>query len=305
MNKPAYWATSKIFINGKCQERLMIVFKTPPCQKAVEAEKCFICGFEAHSCGVKDYNIAFQFKFFQDLIKKKKIEHIDILSSGSILDSKQIDYEQVLELIKAIRNMNQIKSVLIEGRVEHCQLNKIKEIKKILDNIDLEYGIGLESWSNYVRNAILKKDLKLKDYRECLKKLTRIDVGVCTYVLIGVPKLSLMSSLEETKNSIIKIIDLYKKYDCKGRMALFPVFISPATLLEDLYNQGKYKLITFTDIIKVLSEIHLKKIDFKKYPIFIGLDDEGISVGRYVFPRDKKEERILKLIRRFNCTQEL
>jgi radical SAM enzyme (TIGR01210 family) len=304
MEKPAYWTTNKIFINGECQKRLMIVFKTPPCRKVAETEKCFICGFEVHSRGVKDFNIVSQFKFLQDLIVKKNIEHIDILSSGSILDSKQINYEQVLKLIKEIKKINHIKSVLIEGRIEYCYFNKIKEIKKILGSIDLEYGIGLESWSGYIRNIILKKDLKLKDYKECLKKLTKTDIGACTYVLIGIPKLSLKNSLKETKNSIIKIVDLYEKYHCKGRIAIFPIFISPNTLLEDLYNQGKYKLITLTDIMGILLKIK-NKIDFKKYPIFVGLDDEKISQERYVFPQNKKEEKILKIIKKFNITQEL
>jgi radical SAM enzyme (TIGR01210 family) len=284
----------------------MIVLKTPACRKAVEREKCFVCGFEAHSFGIKNphYNLVSQFNFLEGLIKRGGIGHIDILSSGSVLDSKQIDYRQVLRLMKKIRKIKNIKSVLIEGRVEDCHFGKMKEIKKILNNIDLEYGIGLETWSNYARNVILKKDLKIKDYVKCLKKLTKIKVGICTYVLIGIPKLSLKESLEETKNSILKIVSLYKKYHCQGRIAIFPVFIAPNTPLESLYNQGKYKLTNLRDIIKVLSEIEIR-VDFKKYPIFIGLDDEKISRDRYVFPKNKKEKEILKKIKKFNCIQEL
>lgn len=306
MEKPAYWAESKIFINGKTQKRLMIVFRTPPCRKSVEKEKCFVCGFDAHSFGIKNpnYNLVSQFKFFRDLIKKNKIGHIDILTSGSILDQKQIDYNQVLKLIREIKKLKNIKSVLIEGRAEHCSLNKIKEIKEILKNVELEYGIGLESYSDYVRNLILKKNLKLNDYINCLKKITKINIGICTYILLGIPKLSLKESLEDSKKSIIKVVDLYKKYHCQGRIALFPIFIAPNTFLEYLYNQKKYKLINLRDIIKVLSKIK-EKLDLKKYPIFVGLDDENISQRRYVAPRNKKEKKILKLIERFNSTQEI
>lgn len=304
MEKPAYYAINKIFINGKPQERIMIVFKTPSCKKSAKEKKCFICGFDYHSKGVKNYNLTSQFKFLKKIIEKNKIGHIDILSSGSILDQKQINYNQVLKLIREIKKIKSIKSVLIEGRVGYCQINKIKEIKKILGNIKLEYGIGLESWSNYVRNIILKKDLNLQDYIECIKKLTKIDVGICSYVLAGIPKLPLEKSLKETENSIIRIIDLYKKHNCQGRIAMFPVFIAPNTLLEDLYNQKKYELIDLRDIIEILLKIK-NKIDFKKYPIFIGLDDEKISQGRYLFPKNKKEKEILKIIKKFNSTQEL
>lgn len=311
MEKPAYWAKTKIFINGSAQKRLMIVFKTPACQKALKEEKCFICGFEVHSFGVKNphYNIVSQFKFLKDLIQKRGIEHIDILGSGSILDGKQINYKQVLKLMEEISKLKYIKSVLIEGRAEYCDSDKLQQIKEILNNnklnknIYLEYGIGLESWSSYVRNAILKKDLSMKDYMQCIKKLAEIDVAACTYILAGIPGLPLKDSLEETISSILKVINFYKKHKYKGRIALFPIFIAPGTSLEDLYNQGKYKLITLVNIVQILSEIK-NKIDLKKYPIFVGLDDENISCGRHILSRDK-DEKILKLIQKFNYTQEL
>lgn len=302
--KPAYWATTSIFINGRAQRRLMIVFRTPPCRKAVEKEKCFVCGFEAHSLGVRDYSLASQFNFLKNLIKRENVEHVDILSSGSILDSKQINYGQVLKLMKEIRKLRCIRSVLIEGRTEYCNVEKIKQIKKILNNIELEYGIGLESWSDYVRNVIFKKNLKIRDYMNCLKKLTKINIGICTYILVGIPKLLLSRSLKETEKSIIKVVDSYRKYHSHGRIALFPIFIAPDTPLEYLYNQKKYKLMNLLDIMKILLEIK-GKINFKKYPIFIGLDDENISQGRYIVPRNKKEGRILKLIKKFNSTQKI
>lgn len=304
MEKPAYWAQNKIFIDGSPQKRLMIVFKTPPCQKALKEGKCSVCGFEVHSFGVKNYNLVSQFNSLQGLIKKNEIEHIDVLSSGSILDRNQIDYNQVLNLMEEIGKLNPLKSVLIEGRSEYCQLDKIKEIKKILGDIKLEYGIGLESWSDAVRNKMLKKNLTLKDYINCLKRLTKIGVGVCTYVLMGPPGLSLEQSLEDAKKSIIKVVNLYIKYQCRGRIALFPVFIAPHTRLENLYNQKKYRLINLSDILTVISDFK-RAVDFKKYPLFIGLDDENISRGRYVFARNEKERGILKLIKKFNSTQEL
>jgi len=306
MEKPAYWAKSKIFINGETQKRLMIVFKTPPCQKMVEKGRCFVCGFDIHSSGVKNpnYNLLAQFNFFKKTIKKNNINHIDILSSGSILDEKQINYSQILETIEEISKIKQIKSVLIEGRVEYCDLKKIKQIKQILKDIKLEYGVGLESFSDYVRNEILKKDLKIKDYINCLKKLTKINVGICTYILLGAPKLSLEKSLEDARKSIIKVVDLYKKYHCQGRIALFPIFIVPNTPLEELYNQGKYKLTNLGDIIKLLSEIK-KEVDFKKYPIFVGLDDENLANKVFLKTPDLETKRSLETIKKFNYSQRL
>ncbi|MDP3043019.1 MAG: hypothetical protein Q8N21_01320 [bacterium] len=304
MEKPAYWSINKIFVNNKTQNRMMIVFRTPPCQKIIQGERCFICGFDCHCKNIRGYNIASQFRFLKKIIEQNKIERVDILSSGSLLDEKQIDYKQVLKLMEEIKKLKDVRSVLIEGRAEYCNLDKLKRIKEVLNkNTELEYGIGLESYSSYVRNAILKKDLSTKDYMQCIKKLAEIDVAACTYILAGIPGLPLKDSLKETISSIFKVINFYKKHGYKGRIALFPIFIAPGTQLEDLYNQGKYNLITLGSIIDILSEIK-NKVDFKKHPIFIGLDDENISRGRHILSRDK-DEKILKLIQKFNCTQEI
>lgn len=304
MEVPAYLAINRNFINKRNHKRLMIVFKTLLCQRVIQRKRCFVCGFDSHCKDVKNYNLVTQFKIPAELIKKNKIEHIDILSSGSILDPKQVDYEQVLKLMKKIRELKGIKNILIEGRVEYCDTGKLQQIKQILGNVELEYGIGLESYSDYVRNIVLRKDLKLKDYLNCLRKLTKIKVGICTYILAGIPNLSQDRSLTETKNSIIKVVDLYRKYNCRGRIALFPIFIAPGTPLEDLYNEGRYRLITLSDILNILLEVK-QKINLKEYPIFVGLDDENISRNRYVIPQNKREKKLSNLIEKFNSTQEL
>ncbi|MBU2579521.1 hypothetical protein KKF19_00905 [Patescibacteria group bacterium] len=284
----------------------MIVFKTPPCRKIIQGKRCFICGFDVHCKNIKNYNIVSQFKSLKKIVEQNKIRRIDILSSGSILDEKQIDYKQVLRLMEEIKKLKNIKSVLIEGRTEYCDLDKLRQIKGILNgDIGLEYGIGLESYSNYVRNVILKKNLALKDYEECVKKLSEISVSICSYILAGVPMLSIEDSLKETKNSILRVINFYEKHKYKGRIALFPIFITHGTLLENLYNRKKYKLITLENIAQILSEIK-NKVDLKKYPIFVGLDDESISSNRNIlFRNNNKEKRNLKLIQKFNRTQEI
>ncbi|MBU4141780.1 hypothetical protein KKE99_02820 [Patescibacteria group bacterium] len=187
-----------------------------------------------------------------------------------------------------------------------AHLDKLRQIKGILNkDTELEYGIGLEAYSDYVRNAILKKDLSMKDYKHCVKKLAEINVAPCTYILIGVHGLTPVNSLKETKSSILRVINFYEKHRYKGRIALFPIFIAPGTPLEDLYNRKKYRLVTLENIAQILSEIK-NKVDLKKYPIFVGLDDESISSNRNIlFCNDNKEKRNLKLIQKFNYTQEL
>ena len=302
MQKPAYWAINKIFINGRSQKRIMVVFKTPACSRILKGRRCFVCGFEYHSRGVREYNLASQLRYLNKEIVSKDIEHIDLLSSGSLLDSQTIAYTKVLGLMDEVKKIKTIRSILIEGRVEYCNFDKLQEIKSRLNGVDLEYGIGLEAYSSTVRNKILRKDLELEDYVENIKNLSKTNIGICTYILLGIPCLSLQDSFKEAINSIIRVVDLYKRYGCRGRVALFPVFIAPNTELERLYNEGKYKLMDLEKIVDILFYLH-SKIDLRKYPIFIGLDDEGISRGRYP---DCTDSKVLKhMLEEFNFKQDI
>jgi len=301
MNRPAYWAINQIVIDGKVQKRLMMVLRTSPCARIEKRKRCFICGFDYHGCGLKDCDIVAQFEYSKQTIYENNVEHIDFLSFGSILDERQIDFSQVLRVIKEAKEIKSINSILFEGRVEHCCFDKLNAAKKILNDIKLEYGIGLECHSDYVRNDILEKDLRFKDYINCVRSLTAMDIGVCTYIVVGIPKLSLKDSFKETRDSILAVANLYRRLNCKGRIALYPIFIAPNSQLERLYNCGQYKLISLDDVVKILQDID-GKIDLKKTPIFIGLDDEGISDNRYVGFYDSE---LSSLINKFNSTQDL
>lgn len=300
MERPAYWAINRIMLEGRVQRRLMLVLRTPPCQRINRGKRCFICGFDYHSRRIGNYNIISQFAFLQDTIYQNRIEHIDFLGSGSLLDQQQVDYSQVLGLMEKVGKIKSIKSIAIEGRVEYCYLDKLQQIKQRLNNIELEYGIGIECFSDSVRNKILKKNLRFKDYVDCVKSLAKIDIGVYTYILAGIPKLSLKESLKETTKSILKSVDIYQRHNCKGRIALYPVFIAAKSQLEKLYNCNKYTLISLYDIINILLGIE-GRINVKKYHIFVGLDDEGISDNRYVGFNDGE---LSKLIEKFNYTQD-
>lgn len=301
MEKPAYWGINQIMLYGKLRKRLMLVLKTFPCRRIKENKRCFICGFDQHSRGVKRYNIVSQFDYLKDIIYSNRIEHIDFLGSGSLLDEEQVRQSQLFGLIENVRRNKFIKSFLIEGRTEYCDFNKLKKIKQLSGRICLEYGFGLECYSDYVRNVILRKDLKLHDYIECVKRLAKINVGVCTYILAGIPKLDLEDSLKETRDSMLAVSKIYKKYDCRGRIAIYPVFIAPNSGLEELYKNGAYELIKLEHVIKIMLGVK-DKIDFKKIPVFIGLDDEKISQQRFVGFGDGK---LSGLIKKFNSTQDI
>lgn len=300
IKQPAYWATNRIFINGSPKKRLMVVFKTFPCRQILDNKRCLMCGFDSHYHKNDSLKLLSQFRYIKNLIFKKKIEHLDFLSSGSLLDENQVEPMQIMELISEVKKISFLKSIMIEGRTEFCNPEKLTSIKRKLGNIHLEYGIGLEACSDYFRNRVLKKGLKFNNYLKALENLSLMDIGICTYLLAGIPAINAKKSLEETKRSILKIAEIYRRLNSRGRIALFPIFIAPNTQLEKMYKQGKYHLMKFDMLANIINDIK-DLINFKKSPLYIGLDDEGISQNRHMaFFLPKKYK---KIIEDFNLTQ--
>ncbi len=278
--RPAHWAVGRTFIDGRPQRRLMVVFRTPPCARVRQKKRCYVCGFDHHSIRAGRASLAEQFLGVWALTGRRGIGHLDLLSSGSLLDSRTVPYAGVLELMRHV-GRTAVRSVLIEGRVEWCDLKKLKALRKLLGDRLLEYGTGLEAYSGRVRNRILGKDVKLADYKGVLRKVSREGLGICTYLLVGIPKLSVRAALDEAVSSALRVADLYQQHRCRGRIALYPVFIAPNTQLERSYRQGAYRLLKIEHVARVLERLR-GRIDIKRWPVFVGLDDEGISQDRWV-----------------------
>ncbi len=204
MKKPAYFSIDNIHIDGNPQKRLMVVFRTNPCSKYLEGKKCFGCGYEKHALEKNKPSLLEQYESVKNNIKKHNIKHVDLLSSGSLLDGKQASFEEFVVMFRDLAKES-IDSILVEGRAEYFDEEKIKKLKDIAKPIKIEYGVGLESWDNRIRNDLIKKELNKKDYIELLKKTKQLGISTCTYLLYGIPGIS--------KKSMKKILFcLLKKY---------------------------------------------------------------------------------------------
>lgn len=299
MNKLAYFSLGKIFIQNKIRKRAMIVLKSKPCSKLLLHGRCLGCFFDLHVNENIDYNVYEQFLKIKDILIKEKIEHIDLIGVGSILDEKQIKFIQIKKIFQELVYIDSIKTILIEGRIEYFDVDKINELRLISNNKFIEYGVGLESYSDNVRKY-LRKEIDILEFIHFLRILKKNNVGVCTYLLAGIPKFSKENNFKDICNSIIKINKLYELFGVFGRINIYPLFIVKNTFLEEEYINGNINLFSNIDFYDVLLNC-LDYINLKKYPIFIGIDDEGLS-----FKNSFLNSRLnVNKINNFNISQNL
>lgn len=299
--KPAYYRISPVNIEGKGSNRLMMVLKTKGCEYAHKTGGCTVCGFINHADqNITPNDIVAQVDFALESSNLSAVGEIDILTLGSFFNDAEVKPITRLAIMERLAEIEQVHRVSIESRAEYVTVNKIEEIKQALgkDKI-LEFGIGLESADDYLRNTVIKKGLTKKSFEQTVAKVKAAGANLLTYLLIKPPHVSEREAINDAVKSAAYVFDMAQKYGVSARVAFEPVFVCENTPLENLYLNAKYRLLNLWSVVEVIENAH-------KYGcIFIGLSDEDLSLTRMPYSCQLCNEKIVLEIEKFNSTQDI
>jgi radical SAM enzyme (TIGR01210 family) len=299
--KPAYYRISQVNIEGKGTNRLMIVLKTKGCEYAHKTGGCTVCGFLNHAePGITGEKIINQLDFALAALDLSNVGEIDILTLGSFLNDSEVDIGTRLAIMDRLSKIRHVRRVSIESRAEYVTVDKIKIIRQALgeDKI-LEFGIGLESSNDYLRNKVIKKGLSKKSFEKTVTKVKEAGAHLLTYLLIKPPHVSEKEAISDAVQSAAYVFQTAKKIKVPARAAFEPVFICENTQLENLYLRARYRLLNLWSVLEVIEKTH-------KYGcIFLGLSDENLSMERMPFSCSQCNEKIIREIENFNKTQDI
>ncbi|MCP4151988.1 MAG: archaeosine biosynthesis radical SAM protein RaSEA [bacterium] len=298
--EPAYLRISPVNINGKETNRLMIVLRTKGCEYARRTDGgCTVCGFLNHAVDdIVGEDIVKQLDYVMDTVDLSSVEEIDLLTLGSFFNENEVDEKTRRILLEKISGLEGIKRVSFESRAEYVSREKLMESKKLLGGKILEFGIGLESADDYIRNKIVKKGLSKKSFAQLLEKLSDTGCDLLTYLLIKPPHLSEKAAIEDAVKSVQYLFETGRQYGVRVRAAFEPVFICENTQLEDLFLDSKYRLVNLWSVVSIIRRVH----DYCN--IFVGLSDENLSSDRMPYSCSKCSKKLFNAIETFNRTQD-
>ena len=209
-------------------------------------------------------------------------------------------------ILRRVSEIDSVKRILIESRIEYITLERIEEIKSIIGKKKFEIAIGIESSNERIRNQIIKKGLSWEKLREKLLILKKTDTSLMGYVLIKPPTLTEEEAIDDAIQTCYDIVKLAEEVGVNVRLALEPTFVVKGTLLEEEYLAGKFKPINLWNVIKIIKKVH------KLCNIFIGVSDERLiekisvlGIDAYKVPISCRRCRLLLIgtIQEFNYTQ--
>lgn len=308
LDKPvSYWIKEDRLLNGLGKE-LTIILRTKGCSWALgETGGCSMCGYIQDSCidGIKQEQILNQFNY----AIQNKIEEINnsqdsyilkIFNSGSFFDDNEISEEIREAIFKKISTISNIKEVVIESRVEYIDEEKIKTMKKILNNKHIEVAIGLETTNDYIRNFYINKGLLFEDFLKAVKICKESGVGIRVYLLFKPPFLNEQAAIDDCYNSIIDLIKL--EIDT---ISINPVNIQKGSFVEHLWRQNRYRPPWFFSFFNCLRKVVKAYPNLKSVRLISDPSGAGTKRGIHNCLDKDCNKASIQVLKNFVMTQEI
>ncbi|MFX1482729.1 MAG: archaeosine biosynthesis radical SAM protein RaSEA [Promethearchaeota archaeon] len=174
---------------------------------------------------------------------------VKIYTSGSFLDSEEIPDSARTEILETIGADERVREVVLESRPEYVRDPALTEVRRLLGDRRIEIGMGLESSDDLIRTVCINKSFDLQTFKDSLDRAKKYNIGTRAYVLLKPPLLT-------ERESMLDSISTIRKAQAIGvtTVSLNPVNVQNDTLVEKLWNRGKYRPPWLWSVLEVLRE---------------------------------------------------
>jgi len=221
---------------------------------------------------------------------------VKIYTSGSFLDSDEIPESSRNQILQAISADDRIREVVLESRPEFITDAVLTDVREILGERAAELGVGLESSSDFVRSICINKNFNLDSFREAVAIGKKHDIGTRAYVLLKPPFLTESSALLDAQKTVTDAISL----GCTT-ISLNPVNVQRNTLVELLWEKGKYRPPWLWSVVEVLRHAH----GVSKGAVNIVCDPVAAGKSRGAHNCGNCDSSIIEAIRTFSLNQDV
>jgi radical SAM enzyme (TIGR01210 family) len=221
---------------------------------------------------------------------------VKIYTSGSFLDSDEIPPDARNQILQTISADDRIKEVVIESRPEYVTDEVLADVRGILRNRFVELGVGLESSSDFVRSICINKNFNLDSFRKSVTVSKRHNIGTRAYVLLKPPFMTERSALLDAQKTVTDAISIGAT-----TISLNPINVQRNTLVETLWEKGKYRPPWLWSVVEVLRHAYVAgrgSVNIVCDPVAAGKNRGSHNCG-------KCDSSIIDAVRTFSLKQDV
>jgi len=248
--------------------------------------------------------VDYTFDFLLSREQKDNLKKIILSNNGSVLDEATFSTTALLYFI-AKMNMScpYISLLTLETRPEYVDLAELEVLHRALQEgqtaANLELAVGFEAYDEKIRNDYFRKGLSREVFEAMVEKIAKYGFKLKTYFMLKpVPGFSDEEAIVDIVNGVDYLDTLAKKYNIEINMHLNPTYVSRGTGLETEFRKGNYEPPMLESVLKAARSAERKQIS-----LYVGLNDEGLSVPGGSFIREGDEE-LLEKLQNFNHTSD-
>ncbi len=273
----------------------LIELETRGCSWCIESGGCTMCNYGGQGRDIPSEILIAQASFALSAVRGAP--YIHLVPIGSFYDDVEVPRDAREGITELVRNSGFVEYWATESRAGYVTEEKLAGTKELLDEIQFEVGVGLESSDPVVRELIIHKGEREESFLRFYSITKKNDVVSATHVLLKPPFLTESEAVEDAKRSIRWSIDNGSDYVILMVMNIRRGY----TLLNWLYERGMYRLPMLWSLIKVLLDLEDK---YRKRVVIGGL----ISSETMEIPArncDKCTDYILSLLTMYQYTWDL
>ena len=252
----------------------------------------------------------------------ENIKSLSMYNGGSAFDSSEISREALFYLFSEAvkyRDKNvfpKLNRISVESRESFVEDGLLEKSVKILEDITLEVGFGLESVNDRIRNGDvdnyrgligLNKGISIKDFEEAVDIVSGVGAQCKFYVMMQpVPWLSKKESIIDVVNTVGYLHNISQSKNMPTFIHLNPMYAAKGSVLYDVWQnaflEGK-SLPDWQEVVDSLEVIdsNVAKLNSDEIYIYLGLDSEGLGENENRFNKREliqfnKDQRLGTLI---------
>jgi len=172
---------------------------------------------------------------------------VGIYNAGNLLSEKEVPSDALAEICSIIAQQPAVKRILVESKLEYIDVNKLKEMQRILGDIKIELGIGVESMNEKIRDLCINKPFPNALLEKKVELLHSIGVIPKAYLLFKPPFLTEQEAIDDFVSTVKALRELgVHEIDCES------MTIQKHTLVEELWNRDLYRVPWLWSLISMI-----------------------------------------------------
>jgi radical SAM enzyme (TIGR01210 family) len=188
---------------------------------------------------------------FDDIFSRIKLPIRAVLlgTLGSIFDSVEMPREALYCILEKLSKIN-CQNVIFETHYTTVDDEVIDMVTKLLPGKVIEFEFGLESANQTILSKCLNKKLDLSQINRIIQMTHKKRIEVTLNVFLGAPFLLPNEQLQDVLDSIYWAFNHNADF-----VVIFPANIMPFTLLEYLYKNNKYQVLSIWLLVELLDKL--------------------------------------------------